>query len=66
MNNFRSERARMKMSQEDLADKVGVSKFTICNWEKDISSCSAKYLFLMTELFGCSADYLIGRTDERK
>lgn len=65
MNNLKSERARLNMSQNELAEKLGVNPLTVRRWETDISQCTAKHIFNMTELFGCTADYLIGRTEER-
>ena len=63
-NCIRAERARMNMTQPELADKLGVSKQSIQNWEKDIGSCPIRILIAMTEIFGCSADYLVGLTDK--
>ena len=65
-NNLGSERVRLGLSKPELAEKVGVSTFTINNWEKDIAPCSARHLLFLSDLFDCSADYLIGRTEVRK
>ena len=61
-NCIRAERARLNMTQPDLAAKVGVSVQTIQNWEVDIGPCSIKNLLKMMDIFGCSADYLVGRS----
>lgn len=65
-NNLGSERVRLGLSKPELAEKIGVTRITVDNWEKDISPCSARFLLALTELFDCSADYLIGRTEVRK
>ncbi len=61
-NCIRAERARLNMTQPDLAIKVGVSIQTIQNWEADIGTCSIKNLLKLMDIFGCSADYLVGRS----
>lgn len=60
-----SERARLGMTQDDLAQELGVSRSTIVRWENDPSSITLKYLELMLDLFGCSAEYVLGRCAER-
>lgn len=65
-NNIKAERARLEMSQKDLAQAMGVSATTIVNWESDIGQMSIKNLLAMSNIFGCSADYLIGRTEVRR
>lgn len=64
MNQIKSERTRLGITQEDLAGKLGVTNRTVVNWEKG-DPMSASYLVGMADLFGCSTDYLLGRTDER-
>lgn len=61
-NCIRAERARLNMTQPDLAVKLGVSVQTIQNWEKDMGSCSIKHLLSLMDIFNCSADYLVGRS----
>lgn len=65
-NNIRAERARIKLTQKELAQTIGVSTYTIGLWEKNIRSCPANKLASMCELFGTSMDYLVGRSEERK
>lgn len=62
-NSIRAERARLNMTQPDLAMKIGVSVQTIQNWEVDMGSCSIKNLLKLMDVFGCSADYLVGRSN---
>ena len=45
---------------------IGVSAFSISNWEKDIGSCKVANLLSIANIFGTTPDYLIGLTDERR
>lgn len=64
--NIASERVRLGLRQADLAEKLGVGISTVLRWERERLSPSASQLVMMAELFGCSTDYLLGLTDERK
>lgn len=52
-------RAEAKMSQEELADKIFVSRQTISNWENDKNYPDLKSLVLLSEIFHVSLDNLI-------
>lgn len=47
------------MSQEELAEKVFVSRQTISNWENDKSYPDVQSLSLIADLFGTSIDRLV-------
>ena len=53
-----------KMSQVELANKLGVSKQSVSNWENDNIMPSVDMLKKIAEFFQCSADYLL-ELDER-
>lgn len=60
-------RTKAGLSQEDLADKVYVSRQTISNWENDKSYPDVKSLMLLSEIFEISIDNLIkGDLDKMK
>lgn len=60
-------RTKTGLSQEDLADKVYVSRQTISNWENDKSYPDVKSLVLLSEVFQISIDNLIkGDLDKMK
>lgn len=64
-NNIKSERVKLGWTQEELGKYLGVDESTIRRWEKGASAPSASVI-AMSNLFGCSIDYLFGITDERK
>lgn len=56
-------RKKNGLTQEQLAEKIGVSRQTVANWEKgentpDISKCIA-----LADLYGISVDDLVGHSD---
>ncbi len=61
-----SERVRAGMTQRQLASRIGVAQTTVANWEKDRTEPTGKSLKSMSREFGCSIDYLLGLSDERK
>ena len=59
--NIEAERARRGISNDSFAEEMGVSRKTIFNWmEKGNIPTSA--LIRMADIFGCSIDYLLGRS----
>ncbi len=60
-----SERMRVGMTQEELANQLGVSLSTVHCYEHGKRKLSDDMLVKLANLFGCSTDYLLGRTDER-
>ena len=66
ISNLRGERCRQDLSQDELAKRLGVSPASIRQWESNTARPSAANLLAMSDMFGCSVDYLLGRTDERK
>ena len=58
-NQIKKHRTAMKLSQEDLAEKVYVSRQTISNWETEKSYPDIHSLLLLSSLFDISLDQLI-------
>lgn len=46
-------------SQEELADRVGVTRQAISRWESDSAKPDADNIITICDLFGVSADYLL-------
>lgn len=72
-NNIYKERHRIinnntfrQLSRRELAIKVNITEVTIRKWEEIKLPESIMVLARMADLFGCSVDYLIGRTDVRE
>lgn len=64
-NNIASERVRLGLSQEGLAEKLGVSRESVKDWESGETPVKSSVLISMADLFNCSLDYLMARSDER-
>ena len=66
-NQIRKYRIQNEFSQEELAEKIYVSRQTISNWERGKNYPDIQSLLLMTALFGISLDHLVkGDVDEMK
>lgn len=50
---------RNKMTQEDLAEKLGVSRQTVSKWELDLVYPEMEKVLELCRLFNCSMDQLI-------
>lgn len=53
------ERKKKGWSQEDLADKLGISRQAVSKWESSSSVPDLQKVVQMAELFGVSTDYLL-------
>lgn len=58
-------RKENKLTQLELAEKLGVAKSTIAGYEKGFRKPKMRALNELAELFNTSADFLIGLTDDR-
>lgn len=64
-NNVASERMRLGLSQEGLAEELHVSRDVIKNIESGKTPIKSPMLCAMGDLFGCSLDYIMARTNDR-
>ena len=53
-------RAACGWSQVALANRLGVAKQTVSNWENDNIQPSIEMLIRISKLFGVTTDYLLG------
>ena len=51
------------MKQADLASLLSCSPTTVSNYEVGIRDIDSATILKLCEIFGCSADYLLGRSD---
>lgn len=62
--NIQSHRKSLRLSQEKLAEQIGVSRQAVAKWEADQSSPSTANLTALASLFGVSMDELSGLKEE--
>ena len=53
-----------KLSQNQLAEKLGTTNSTICDWERGRTEPDLEMLKKLALLFSVSADYIIGLSDD--
>ena len=58
--NIRAFRKERKMTQEQLAEALGVTVGAVHKWEKDLSTPDLSLIFAMADLFATSTDVLLG------
>lgn len=63
MNRIRELRQARGWRQQDLADKLHLKKNTISRYETGSLGLDADDISTLCDIFGCTADYLIGRSD---
>lgn len=54
-----AERARNRLTKEELANKIGISNKTYYNWLNGISPIPSTALIEMANMFNVSIDYLL-------
>lgn len=57
--NLREHRVRCKMTQEFVAESLGVSRQAVSKWENGTSDPSTSNLLALAKLFGVSAEELL-------
>lgn len=65
MIRIRHLRKEAKLSQEELANRFGLSQQTISSYENSTREPDASMLKQLAVLFGVSVDYLLGHSDIR-
>ena len=60
-NRIKSLRSEKGMSQQDLAEKMGVSRQTVSYYEVNSTSASVKNLIAIADALGCKvSDFFVG------
>ena len=57
-------REEHRLTQKELAEKIGVAQSNISRWEKEEMEPAAGFVVKLADYFEVSADYLLGRTDD--
>lgn len=65
MNRIKFLREELNMTQQELADKINGAKSTIAMYEKGDRKPSMEVLISLSEIFNCSIDYLLGKSEIR-
>lgn len=50
-----------KMTQQELGEKLNVTKVSVCCYENNVRTPSLETLFEISNIFGVSTDYLLGK-----
>jgi len=64
-NRIRELRKKGRLSQQTLADQIGVFRNTISNWETGYSQISLENAKNVAEYFGVTIDYLLGSESDK-
>lgn len=64
-NAIASARIRKGLTQTSLGNMIGKDRSTIGRWESNPRVADCGDLEKLADIFDCSVDYLLGRTDER-
>ena len=67
MNNKRITmlRKELKLTQAQLAQKLGVGRTTVNGYEQGIIAPPPEKIKMMSEIFDVTTDYIIGKSDDR-
>lgn len=65
MNRIKQLREENQITQEELAKKLKLSKGIISLYEKEERKPSMEVLIKLSDIFNCSIDYLLGKSDIR-
>ena len=57
---IKEKRLEHEYTQEELGNMIGVSKATICNWEKGVKRPSSKNLIELSKALNADIEYLVG------
>ena len=66
MNRIRAERGLKNWSQKEVAEKLDVKEQQVRRWELGQAKPNIVLVCKLADLFDCSTDWLLGRTENRK
>lgn len=62
--NIEAERGRLQLSKEGLSKELGITSKTYLSYIRGNTPIPSDVLERMSDLFGCTTDYLLGRDKE--
>ncbi len=62
-DNIRKLRKENNMSQDELAEKLGVSRQSVSLWETDQTQPTIENIIALTKIFNVSSDVILGKND---
>ena len=63
---LREPREKKRLSQQQLADWLGLTRSSISNYENNTQTPPADTLVRLADIYGVSVDYLLGVKNDRK
>ncbi len=66
MNRIKELRAERGMKQSELAELLHVGRTAVSNYELEVNSLDPDLIHRLCDIFDCSADYLLCRSDRKK
>ena len=63
---LKDQRTRCKMTQEFVAESIGVSRQAVSKWESGISDPSTSNLLALARLYGISAEELLSQVHKKE
>ena len=58
-------RKEFKMTQFEISEKINIPSSTYANWEQGTRTPDYEILVKIADIFNCTVDYLLGRTDSK-
>ena len=65
MNRIKFLREELNMTQQELANKLNGAKSTVAMYEKGDRKPSMEILLKLSDIFDCSIDYILGKSNIR-
>ncbi len=66
MINFKTERNKKNLSQQDIANMLGITQQAYANYERGVRQADYSTLQKLADIFNVTVDYLLGREAEKK
>lgn len=63
---LKQERINANFTQKNISDKVEISEISYNRYENNQRTPTLEIISKIADVFDCSVDYLLGRTDKRE